>query len=83
MKGRWLLAAGLILAGLAGCAHTAAPNWVQPGTTQAQQARPLRYDPYALNETGAPAMTGDRPREFDKPPPEASRARWEIGNWGQ
>ena len=82
MKGRWSLAAGLLL-GLAGCASTTKPDVLHPGTLQAQQARALRYDPYPTDETGAPPMTGDRPREYDKPPPEPSRARWQLGNWGQ
>jgi len=77
MKGRWSLAAGLLL-GLAGCRSTATPDLMHPGTQQAQQARALRYDPYAVNETGAPPMTGTGPREYDKPPPEPSRARWEL-----
>jgi hypothetical protein len=83
MKGLWSLAAELlILGGLAGCASTAGPSWLHPGTTQAQQSRALRYDPYPENECGSP-LVGDRPREFDKPPPEPSRARWFLGNWGQ
>ena len=83
MKGPWLLAAGLLVSSaLAGCASTAKPNWLHPGTAQAQQARALRYDPYPENESGPP-MTGDRPREYETPPPEPSRARWFLGNWGQ
>jgi hypothetical protein len=82
MKGPWSLAAGLLLGGLVGCSSTASPNWVHPGTTQAQQARALRYDPYPENDAGLP-LAGDRPREYDKPPPEPSRARWQLGNWGQ
>ena len=83
MKGRWSLAAALLLGLAAGCSSTATPNWVHPGTLQAQQARALRYDPYPQNDSGAPPMTGDRPREYSTPPPEPSRARWTIGNWGQ
>jgi hypothetical protein len=83
MKGLWLLGAVLfMLAGLSGCKHTAGPCWLHPGPAPAQQSRALRYDPYPENEPG-PAMVGVRPREYQKPPPEPSRARWELGNWGQ
>jgi hypothetical protein len=83
MKGPWLFAAGLlILAVLAGCATTGTPDWVHPGTAQAQQARAQRYDPYPQTEIGPP-MSGDRPRDYDQSPPEPSRARWQLGNWGQ
>jgi hypothetical protein len=79
----WLLAVGLLIgAALAGCKGTAGPCWLHPGSAQTQQARALRYDPYPENEPGPP-MLGARPREYDRPPPEPSRARWYLGNWGQ
>jgi hypothetical protein len=83
MKGPCLFAAALLLlTTLSGCAGTAGPNWLHPGTAKAQQNRALRYDPYPEGEAG-PMMVGVRPREYDKPPPEPSRARWQLGNWGQ
>lgn len=71
----------LLLASL-GCRSTARPDWMHPGSAPVQQARALRYDPYPENEPG-PALVGARPRAYDKPPPETSRARWTLGNWGQ
>ena len=41
------------------------------------RARAPWYDPYPENEPG-PAMVGVRPREYQKPPPEPSRAP--VGN---
>ena len=83
MKRLYGLAAGLlVLAAVDGCKHTAGPNWLHPGGAQSQQIQALRYDPFPENETG-PAMAGVRPREFEKPPPETSRARWEKGGWGK
>jgi hypothetical protein len=78
----WPLAVVLpILIAPAGCCHTARPDWAHPGGTEVQQKRALRYDPYPENEPG-PALTGVRPREYESPPPETSRARWTKGNWG-
>ena len=75
MKGPWSFAAGLlILTALGGCKSTAGPSWLHPGPAQTQQARALRYDPYPENEP-SPGMAGVRPREYEKPPPEPSRAR--------
>jgi hypothetical protein len=76
------LAPGVILITLSGCSSIATPDWINPGSAQAQQTRALRYDPYPDNEAG-PAMVGVRPREYEIPPPEPSRARWYLGNWGQ
>jgi hypothetical protein len=74
---------GAILLGvLGGCARTAGPCWLHPGTAQSQQNRALRYDPYPENDSG-PAMVGVRPREYQQSPPEPSRARWNLGKWGQ
>jgi hypothetical protein len=79
----WPLAVALpILSALAGCCSTAGPDWAHPGGADVQQKRALRFDPYPENEPG-PALTGVRPREYEDPPPETSRARWTLGNWGQ
>ncbi|MEN6405823.1 MAG: hypothetical protein ABFC77_05055 [Thermoguttaceae bacterium] len=81
MKGSYWMGAGfLILAVSLGCKHTSRPDWFHPGSEQVQQNRALRYDPYPDAEMG-PAITGVRPREYDKPPAEPSRARWELGQW--
>ncbi len=83
MKGPWSAAAGLLmLVALDGCRDIAGPDWTHPGTAAAQQKRALRYDPYPESDSG-PSMEGTRPREFEIPPPEPSRARWQLGNWGE
>jgi hypothetical protein len=80
---RWLRFFVVVLLPLiVGCSHTAGPCWLHPGAAKTQQNRALRYDPYPENEPG-PTMVGVRPREYQKPPPETSRARWQLGNWGQ
>lgn len=76
-------AAGLLLwVAAGGCSSMAMPNWSHPGSAAVQQRRALQYDPYPENEPGPP-LVGVRPREYDKPPPEPSRARWILGKWGQ
>lgn len=82
MKKPCLIAAWLfLLCIVGGCARIAGPNWFHPDTATRQQNRALRYDPYPENEPGPPM--GVRPREYQNPPPETSRARWTLGNWGQ
>lgn len=70
-----------ILIAPAGCCSTARPDWTHPGGAEVQQKRALRYDPYPENEPG-PVLTGVRPRQYEVPPPETSRARWTRGKWG-
>ena len=83
MNGPGLFAAGLLLlVTFFGCKGIEMPSWFHPGSAEVQRSRALRYDPYPENEIG-PAVVGVRPREFDKPPPEASRARWHLGGWEQ
>jgi hypothetical protein len=79
---RLLTAGPLILIALGGCKTTAKPDWTHPGPAREQQGRALRYDPYPENESGPP-MAGVRPREYETPPPEPSRARWYREKWGQ
>jgi hypothetical protein len=69
----------LFFLALAGCQSTAQPNLAHPGSAQAQQNRAVRFDPYPDNEL-APAMVGVRPRGYENPIPEPSRARWQLGN---
>jgi hypothetical protein len=68
--------------GLTGCKSDAGPDWLHPGTQQAQQARALRYDPYPEPNIG-PNVDGARPRDYDKPLAETQRARWQLGDWQQ
>jgi len=68
--------------GLAGCKSVAPPNLYHPGSAPIQQNRAVRFDPYPENEPG-PTLVGVRPREYEKPIAETSRARWHLGNWGQ
>ena len=42
-----------------------------------QQKKAERFDPYADNDIG-PEVVGARPRDYQKPIPETSRARWTI-----
>ncbi|MCE5302819.1 MAG: hypothetical protein LLF97_06880 [Planctomycetaceae bacterium] len=79
-KSCWLGAGFLSLTILAGCQHTAKPDWFHPGSEQVQQNRAMRYDPYPPPELGS-ITTGLRPREYTTPPAEPSRARWELGQW--
>jgi len=80
----WLTVIGalLLLSAWSGCRSLARPDWTHPGRIEVQQKRALRYDPYPENEPG-PALVDVRPREYQKPPPEPSRARWYLGKWGQ
>ena len=77
-----LFAAGVMLIALCGCSSVATPPWYHPGSEEVQRRRALQYDPYPEAEIG-PSADGLRPRDYDKPPPEPSRARWFLGNWNQ
>jgi hypothetical protein len=70
---------GLFFFCLAGCASVARPSLAHPGSAPVQQSRAVRFDPYPENEPG-PALVGVRPREYEKPIAEPSRARWHLGN---
>jgi len=84
MMGLRSLTTSLVIFGaLSGCRGVARPDWTHPGTASTQQKRALRYDPYPESTLGGATMEGTRPREYENPPPEASRARWQLGNWGQ
>ena len=82
MKEAWLSVASLVLVVCAGCQDVAGPNLYHPGTAAAQRTQALRYDPYPENVPSS-NMAGVRPREYEIPPPEPSRARWELGKWGE
>jgi len=75
MRRLCVLGAGMLLVTvIAGCPTTAGPNWLRPGPAQEQQARAVPFDPYPQSEPGA-AMTGTRPRDYEKPVSEADRAK--------
>ena len=82
MKKFRLSALGMLLAaGLAGCQGDKFgwPNWLHPGTTQQQEMRAARFDPYPQSDPGpnmGANMNGTRPREYETPIPEVDRARW-------
>jgi hypothetical protein len=73
--GRWVIAA-VLLAGLGGCG-VERPRLLHPGPAAYQQKKAERFDPYADNDIG-PEVVGARPRDYQKPIPETSRARWTI-----
>ncbi len=73
--GRWIVAA-VLLTGLAGCGMER-PRLLHPGPAAYQQKKAERFDPYADNDIG-PEVVGARPRDYQKPIPEPSRARWTI-----
>ena len=61
-------------AGAGGCCGLSLPDWSHPGSAAYQQQKAERFDPYPENEPG-PQVVGARPREYQKPSPEPSRAR--------
>lgn len=60
----------------AGCPTTAGPRLIDPGTSEAKRQRALRFDPFADNTMG-PAIPDARPRDFQNPPPNSTRGRWD------
>jgi hypothetical protein len=50
------------------------PDWNNPGSMSQQQQRANVFDPFANNEVG-PEVVGGRPRDFQKPITEATRAK--------
>lgn len=80
MKRLVWLAAGMLILGVLGCAspekrRTSMPDLGHPGSACTQEKRALRYYPYPEPNVG-PGMVETRPREYEQPPAEASRARW-------
>jgi hypothetical protein len=83
MKGLLSLVVGLLILGALGCQapekrKTALPNVEHPGSAAVQQKRALRFDPYPEPNVG-PGMSDVRPRDYENPPAESSRARWPNG----
>jgi len=62
---------------LSGCNGLQRPSWLRPGPAPYQQRMAERFDPYPDNQMG-PMVDGGRPREYEKPSPEPSRARWPV-----
>ncbi len=58
---------------LAGC-NLGRPNWFNPGTIDVQQQRATIHDPYTDNDA-APEVVGGRPRDYDRPASEPTRAQ--------
>jgi hypothetical protein len=71
----WLFLIVAAIASAAGC-QLEPPAIFNPGELDYQRARANRYDPFPDPDAG-PDIPEARPREFSKPPPEASRARWQ------
>ena len=67
----------IAIAGCWGCASTAPPRLLHPGTAEYQQNRAERFDPYPLNDTG-PYIGGGRPLQYDIPAPENERVQNET-----
>ena len=72
----------LILVQATGCGY--ARNWWGPqGTMRQQQLDASVYDPYSATDIG-PEVVGGRPRDFQKPYPEAVRnSRPTNTMWGR
>lgn len=82
MRKTGLLLGSMVLAvGVAGCSSLARPSWSHPGAAPAQQSRAEQFDPYPENEIGPP-IEGARPRGFQQPPSETTRARQSPWSWG-
>jgi hypothetical protein len=82
-----LIGFALVMLTLGGCAwfehpDFRTPNWRSPGPAYYQQFHAVRHDPYPQDDLG-PEIVGGRPRGYQKPPPEVTRARQDRpwGNW--
>jgi hypothetical protein len=65
---------------LSGCRTMSCPNWLHPGSEDAQLRTAKRYDPFPETNMG-PGTTNLRPRGFENPIAEPSQARWELNHW--
>jgi hypothetical protein len=73
---RTLAALTMIIA--AGCCRDVArPQFLNPGNAPTQRVRAQHFDPYPENETGPPIPEA-RPRDFERPPPQTARGRWDT-----
>ncbi len=66
--------------GTVGCRTTETPQFYTTRDSQQQQAAAQRFDPYPETDV-APEALGSRPRDYQKPVAEPSRARWDPRTW--
>lgn len=64
----------------AGCRTTETPQFYTNRNAAEQQAVAQRFDPYPETDVGPQAL-GSRPRDYQKPVAEPSRARWDPRTW--
>ena len=64
-----------VVLGVGGCATIERPAWLHPGPAPIQRSRAEAYDPYP-DAAASPQIVGGRPRDYDRPMPEALRAQW-------
>lgn len=67
-----LLAAALLAVGCG--PQVRKPNLFDPGNAATQQYNAIFHDPYPINDVG-PEIVGGRPRGYQQPVPEITRAR--------
>ena len=72
MSRRSLMSLVLFALAAGGC-HDMFPDVYRPGPEGYQRLRAQRMDPFPEPDIG-PEVVGGRPRDFDKPPAEATRA---------
>ena len=77
---RFRAGTGLLLLVSIGACQGLGPGPGPPGTIQQQQLRASVHDPYADPKAG-PEVVGGRPREYQKPLPEATRSRFFGQRW--
>lgn len=70
----WAVWLGLVIFTVSGCRSLALPQLFEPAPLSYQLRRAEQFDPFPENEPG-PTVVGSRPREFDRPLPEARRAK--------
>lgn len=81
MRNRFRYVVPLVLVVLfCGCPTTGMPRLFNPGPEAYQRQVADRFDPYPENDTG-PAIVGGRPREYQVPRAETTRARWNPFTW--
>jgi hypothetical protein len=68
------------ISGIVGCKTMTGPNWLHPGSASEQLRAAKRYDPYPQMDMG-PSTTNVRPRGYENPIAEPSRARWYLNGW--
>jgi hypothetical protein len=78
-----LLALCALLLPLGACSSTIRrPQWLHPGPAGYQRGNAEEFDPYPPNDV-APEIVGGRPKGYQKPPNEVTRARQQqpLGPW--